>query len=56
MPSNKLPCGDVTPTVGIVSTPVIDPATGVIYVVADTWNGTQAQHLLEGFSLITARA
>ena len=51
VPANKLPCGDVTPTVGIVSTPVIDPATGVIYVVADTWNGSQAQHLLEGFSL-----
>jgi outer membrane protein assembly factor BamB len=52
VPSNKLPCGDVTPTVGIVSTPVIDPATGLIYVVADTWDGTQAQHLLEGFSLV----
>jgi len=51
VPANKLPCGDVTPTVGIVSTPVVDPATGVLYVVADTWNGTQAQHLLEGFSI-----
>jgi outer membrane protein assembly factor BamB len=53
VPSSKLPCGDITPTVGIVGTPVIDPATGVLYAVADTWNGSQAQHVLEGFSLST---
>ncbi len=53
VPKQALPCGDIEPTVGIVSTPVIDPATGVLYVVADTWNGSQAQHLLEGFSLST---
>jgi outer membrane protein assembly factor BamB len=51
VPSNQLPCGDVTPTVGIVGTPVIDPATGVLYAVADTWNGSQAQHVLEGFRI-----
>jgi polyvinyl alcohol dehydrogenase (cytochrome) len=51
VPSEKLPCGDVKPTVGIVGTPVIDPAAGVLYAVADTWNGTSAQHLLEGFRL-----
>ncbi len=51
VPSGSLPCGDITPTVGIVGTPVIDPATGVLYAVADTWNGTQAQHVLEGFRI-----
>jgi outer membrane protein assembly factor BamB len=51
VPSTSLPCGDITPTVGIVGTPVIDPATGVLYAVADTWNGTQAQHVLEGFRI-----
>jgi polyvinyl alcohol dehydrogenase (cytochrome) len=51
VPSTSLPCGDITPTVGVVGTPVIDQATGVLYAVADTWNGTQAQHLLEGFRL-----
>jgi outer membrane protein assembly factor BamB len=51
VPSNQLPCGDITPTVGIVGTPVIDRATGILYAVADTWNGTSAQHLLEGFRI-----
>jgi polyvinyl alcohol dehydrogenase (cytochrome) len=51
VPSSALPCGDITPTVGIVGTPVIDAAAGVIYAVADTWNGSQAAHLLEGFRI-----
>ncbi len=55
VPSNELPCGDITPTVGIVSTPVIDTGTGAIYAVADTWNAgaKEAKHLLEGFDLQT---
>ena len=51
VPSSALPCGDITPTVGIVGTPVIDPATNVIYAVADTWDGTDAHHELVGLSL-----
>jgi outer membrane protein assembly factor BamB len=51
VPSTALPCGDITPTVGIVGTPVIDPATSTIYAVADTWNGSAAQHVLVGLSL-----
>jgi outer membrane protein assembly factor BamB len=53
VPASKLPCGDITPTVGIVGTPVIDTASGVLYLVADTWNGSQAQHVLEGFRTAT---
>ena len=34
-PVGSLPCGDITPTVGITGTPVIDPARSEIFVVAD---------------------
>jgi outer membrane protein assembly factor BamB len=53
VPSAALPCGDITPTVGIVGTPVIDTATAAIYAVADTWNASkkEAHHVLKGYSL-----
>jgi outer membrane protein assembly factor BamB len=51
VPASALPCGNVTPTVGIVGTPVIDPATQVIYAVADVWDGANAHHELVGLSL-----
>jgi outer membrane protein assembly factor BamB len=54
VPSGQLPCGDISPTVGITSTPVIDPATQRVFVVADTWDGSNAtsiQHRLYAFNL-----
>jgi outer membrane protein assembly factor BamB len=51
VPSSGLPCGDITPTVGIVGTPVIDASRRVIYAVADTWNGAEAEHVLKGYAL-----
>lgn len=53
VPSEELPCGDITPTVGIVGTPVIDTSTGAIYAVADTWNASthEAEHVLKGYRL-----
>ncbi|HYL71049.1 MAG TPA: PQQ-binding-like beta-propeller repeat protein, partial [Candidatus Dormibacteraeota bacterium] len=53
VPSSALPCGDVEPSVGIVGTPVIDPATNSIYAVADVWDATgeEAHHELVGYSL-----
>ena len=44
-------CGDISPTVGITSTPVIDPATNRVYVVADTLTGSTIQHKLYAYNL-----
>ena len=53
VPSGELPCGDITPSVGIVGTPVIDTSTNAIYAVADTWDPSkkEAHHMLKGYSL-----
>jgi outer membrane protein assembly factor BamB len=50
-PSHLACGGDIYPAVGITSTPVIDPSTGRIYVVADTWNGSSASHQLYALNL-----
>lgn len=35
VPASSLPCGDITPSVGITSTPVVDQALDEVFVVAD---------------------
>jgi outer membrane protein assembly factor BamB len=46
-------CGDINPTVGITSTPVIDTARSEIFVVADEQVTSDAAHHLIGLDLYT---
>lgn len=53
VPSSSLPCGDITPTVGITGTPVIDPARSEIFVVADEETNGKPTHVLVGLNTAT---
>jgi PQQ-like domain len=53
VPSSNLPCGDISPTVGITGTPVIDAARGEVFAVTDEAAGASAQHYLLGLDLYT---
>jgi outer membrane protein assembly factor BamB len=53
VPASSLPCGDISPTVGITGTPVIDPARGEIFVVADEQVNGKTAHVLAGLSTAT---
>ncbi|HEV3280610.1 MAG TPA: PQQ-binding-like beta-propeller repeat protein [Acidimicrobiales bacterium] len=46
-------CGDISPTVGITSTPIIDPAAGELFVVAAEAVPGGAQHHLIGLDVYT---
>lgn len=51
VPASLLPCGNITPTVGITSTPVIDTARQEIFVVADEDVQNSVEHVLYGLRL-----
>lgn len=53
VPASSLPCGNIGPTVGITGTPVIDPARGEIFVVADELVNGKPAHVLAGLSTAT---
>lgn len=55
VPSSSLPCGDITPTVGITGTPVIDPARNEVFVVADELVNQAPAHELVGLDLATGK-
>jgi outer membrane protein assembly factor BamB len=52
-PLSDLPCGNITPTVGITSTMVYDPDTNRLFAVAETTGGT---HTLVGLNADTGTA
>ncbi len=56
VPAGNLPCGDISPTVGITDTPVIDTSRDEIFVEADeAKSGGGAQHRLYGIDLFTGK-
>jgi outer membrane protein assembly factor BamB len=62
VPSRYLPCGDISPEVGITGTPVIDSTRHEIFVDADTLvtgpsasGGVEALHRLFGLDLFTGK-
>jgi outer membrane protein assembly factor BamB len=55
-PGPHPPCGDISPYVGITSTPVIDPASNQVFVVADNLIGGTIVHQLYAFNLANGSA
>jgi outer membrane protein assembly factor BamB len=55
VPAGSLPCGNITPTVGITGTPVIDQSRGEIFVVADELVRGRPAHILAGLSTASGR-
>jgi outer membrane protein assembly factor BamB len=51
VPSSELPCGDIEPTVGITSTPVVDTVRNEVFVVAFVAQPAGPVHQLIGLSL-----
>lgn len=50
VPASSLPCGDISPTVGITGTPVIDSARDEIFVVADELVSGEPTHVVVGLN------
>jgi outer membrane protein assembly factor BamB len=55
VPATDLPCGDITPTVGITGTPVIDPSRHEIFVVADELVNGAPAHMLAALDTATGK-
>ena len=55
VPSSALPCGDISPTVGITGTPVVDAARSEVFVVAEELVGQAPAHELVGLDTATGK-
>jgi outer membrane protein assembly factor BamB len=55
VPAGALPCGDISPTVGITGTPVIDQSRAEIFVVADEFVHSVPAHKLVGLSTTSGK-
>jgi outer membrane protein assembly factor BamB len=56
VPASSLPCGNITPTVGITGTPVIDRSRGEIFVVADELVNGEPAHMLAGLATASGKS
>ncbi|MGH3625725.1 MAG: hypothetical protein ACRDQ5_28790 [Sciscionella sp.] len=43
-PAAAIGCGDLTPNIGVTSTPVVDPATGSLYLTCKVNDGSDTYH------------
>jgi outer membrane protein assembly factor BamB len=55
VPSSALPCGNISPTVGITGTPVVDTTRSEVFVVADELVDEHPIHELVGLDAATGR-
>jgi outer membrane protein assembly factor BamB len=55
VPASSLPCGDISPTVGITGTPVIDRSRNEIFVVADEMVKGKPAHILVGLNATSGK-
>ena len=55
VPSGQLPCGNITPTVGITSTMVVDPSSGMLFASAAVESGGAVHHVLAAVSTASHR-
>jgi outer membrane protein assembly factor BamB len=55
VPASSLPCGDISPTVGITGTPVLDASSGELFVVADELVNGRPAHQLVGLNAATGK-
>jgi polyvinyl alcohol dehydrogenase (cytochrome) len=53
VPAGLLPCGDISPNVGITSTMVIDPASDTLFASAARLSGTLIRHTVYAIDLAT---
>jgi hypothetical protein len=55
VPADMLPCGDITPTVGVTSTMVIDPISGTLFASAEALSGSSVTHVVVAIDIATHR-
>jgi len=54
-PSSMAPCGDISPSIGVTSTPIVDPATDRMYLVGAVLASGAVQHELFAVDLGSGR-